>query len=476
MNDSFVTNTHLTSVGNMQFPTLGSLTAVSVAAMARPQGLACGDLDIGDDTSRRDHLAADDPGDGGGRDTAGLGQVLGAGVAPVQGELLDVAGKVLQLPHDRIVCPDVGMRPAVVAPNRSLGGKVGSHETTSFEREEKDEPPKSKYSEVYAVIDTLTTRGLLPPTTPTVQRNRKRVLATYFCYMRDRWYDDIDVDGCIYLLRDGGKIRTYLQARTADLSKSSLNATRRLLNRCASHVIGLKGELEWAEELPEVFYPAATAPRRAYNASELIRIDDWVHSRPRRESRRVACIIVSLALGAGMSTEEIYHCRYGDFTDFGTVLAVHARGGRGIKPRTVPLTAPFDDLMRPVLHDVGADRRDEPLVKPHSVRRRNDATGPHLIPDFIHRTSDNPSSTGLAPTLPRLRYTWIADHAAERVDFDQLVYATGNIQPFTHTFRNMIVESGALTETEYREWISGSRDEPDYPPLRLVEANTGGEG
>ena len=158
------------------------------------------------------------------------------------------------------------------------------------------------------------------------------------------------------------------------------------------------------------------------------------------------------------------------------MLAVHARGGRGIKPRTVPLTAPFDDLMRPVLHDVGADRRDEPLVKPHSVRRRNDATGPHLIPDFIHRTSDNPSSTGLAPTLPRLRYTWIADHAAERVDFDQLVYATGNIQPFTHTFRNMIVESGALTETEYREWISGSRDEPDYPPLRLVEANTGGEG
>lgn len=107
------------------------------------------------------------------------------------------------------------------------------------------------------MIDTLTTRGLLPPTTPTVQRNRKRVLATYFCYMRDRWYDDIDVDGCIYLLRDGGKIRTYLQARTADLSKPSLNATRRTLNRCASHVIGLKGALEWAEELPEVFYPAA---------------------------------------------------------------------------------------------------------------------------------------------------------------------------------------------------------------------------
>lgn len=475
MNDTPVTNTRLTSVGNMQFPTLGSLTAVSVAAMVRPQGLACSDLDIGNDTSRRDHLAADDSGDGGGGDTAGISQVLGTGVAPVQGELLDVAGKVLQFPHDRIVGLDMGIRPVGVTPDRSFGGKVGSHETTSFEPDEKDEPPQSKYSEVYAVIDTLTTRGLLPPTTPTVERNRKRVLATYFCYMRDRWYDDIDVDGCIYLLRDGGKIRTYLQARTADLSKPSLNATRRILNRCASHVIGQKGALEWAEELPEVFYPAAKAPRRAYNASELIPIDDWVHSRPRRESRRVACIIVSLALGAGMSTEEIYHCRYGDFTDFGAVLAVHARGGRGITPRTVPLTAPFDDLMRRVLDGVGEDRRDEPLVKPNSARRRNDATGPHLISDFIHRTSENPSSTGHAPTLPRLRYTWIADHAAERVDFNHLVYATGSIQPFTHTFRSMIIESGALTEVEYREWAKGNRDEPDYPPLRVVEPRAGGE-
>ncbi|MGV0400592.1 hypothetical protein [Corynebacterium sp. LaCa78] len=189
----------------------------------------------------------------------------------------------------------------------------------------------------------------------------------------------------------------------------------------------------------------------------------------------MACIIVSLALGAGMSTEEIYHCRYGDFTDFGTVLAVRARGGRGITPRTVPLTAPFDDLMRQVLHGVGEDRRDEPLVKPNSARRRNDATGPHLISDFIQRTSPNPSSTGLAPTLPRLRYTWIADHAAERVDFNQLLYATGNIQPFQDTFHHMIVESGALTETEYREWISGNRDEPDYPPLRVVEPRAGGE-
>ena len=474
MNDTPVTNTRLTSVGNMQFPTLGSLTAVSVAAMVRPQGLTCSDLDIGDDTSRRDHLTADDSGDGGGGDTAGISQVLGTGVAPVQGELLDVAGKVLQFPHDRIVGLDMGIRPVGVTPDRSFGGKVGSHETTSLEQEEKDEPPQSKYSEVYAVIDTLTTRGLLPPTTPVVERNRKRQLAAYFCYMRDRWYVDATVDNCIMLLKDGGSIRTYLQDRT-DLSKTSLNATLRLLNRCARHVIEHHGALDWVEELPEVIYPAAKSQRRAYNASELIRIDDWVHSRPRRESRRVACIIVSLALGAGMSTEEIYHCRYGDFTDFGVVLAVHARGGRGLTSRTIPLTAPFDDLMRQVLHGVGAERRDEPLVKPNSARRRNDATGPHLIPDFIHKTSQNPSSTGLAPTLSRLRYTWIADHAAERVDFNQLVEATGNIQPFHDTFHRMIVESGALTETEYWAWTTGIRDEPGYPPLRLVESSVGGE-
>ena len=164
-----------------------------------------------------------------------------------------------------------------------------------------------------------------------------------------------------------------------------------------------------------------------------------------------------------------------DFTDFGAVLAVRARGGRGITPRTVPLTAPFDDLMRQVLHGVGEDRKHEPLVKPNSARRRNDASGPHLIPDFIHKTSENPSSTGHAPTLPRLRYTWIADHAAERVDFNQLVYATGNIQPFHATFHRMIVESGALTETEYWPWATTNGDEPDYPPLRVVEPRAGGE-
>ena len=61
------------------------------------------------------------------------------------------------------------------------------------------------------------------------------------------------------------------------------------------------------------------------------------------------------------------------------------------------------------------------------------------------------------------------------MNFNQLVYATGSIQPFTHTFRNMIIESGALTEVEYREWATGKRDEPDYPPLRVVEPRAGGE-
>ncbi len=458
----------------MQFPTLGPLDPVSVVAMARPQGFSCGDLDIGDDTSRRDHLAADDAGDGGGRNPAGLGQVLGRRVTAIHGELLDVAGEVLQLPHHRVMGLDVGVGPVGVAPNRSLGGNVGSHEPPFQTTELKDEPPKSKYSEVFAVIDTLTARGLLPAATPVAAGNRKRQLAAYFSYMRDRWYMEVTVDNCIMLLQDGGAIRTYLQART-DLNKTSLNAAQRTLNRCARHVIEHHGALDWVEELPEVIYPAAKTQRRAYDSRELIRITDWLRSRPRRESRRVAYILVALGLGAGMTTEEIYHCCYGDFTDFGTVLAVNARGGRGLKPRTIPLTAPYGDVMRQVLHGVGAERSSEPLVKPNSARRRDDATGPHLISDFISRTSQNPSSTGLAPTLPRLRYTWIATHAAERVNFNQLVYATGSIQPFTHTFRNMIIESGALTEVEYREWATGKRDEPDYPPLRVVEPRAGGE-
>ena len=323
------------------------------------------------------------------------------------------------------------------------------------------------------MIDTLTTRGLLPAATPVAADNRKRQLAAYFSYMRDRWHVDATVDNCIMLLQDGGAIRTYLQECT-DLSKASLNATRRTLNRCARHVIEHHGGLDWVEELPEVIYPAAKSQRRAYTSRELIRITDWLRSRPRRESRRLAYILDALGLGAGMTTEENYHCAYGDFTDFGTVLTVHARGGRGLKARTIPLTAPYDDVVRQVLHGVGADRRDEPLVKPNSARRRDDATGPHLIADFIRRTSQNPSSTGLAPNINRLRYTWIADHAAERADFNQLVYATGTIQPFTHTFKTMIVEARALTEAEYREWATGNRDEPAYPPLRLV--NPTGEG
>lgn len=168
---------HLTSVEDVQFPALGPLDPVSVAAMARPQGFACGDLDIGDDTSRRDHLAADDAGDGGGRNPAGLGQVLGRRVAPVHGELLDVAGEVLQLPHHRVMGLDVGVGPVGVAPDRSLSRNVGSHEPPFQTTELKDEPLKSKYSEVYAVIDTLTTRGLLPATTPVAAGNRKRHLA-----------------------------------------------------------------------------------------------------------------------------------------------------------------------------------------------------------------------------------------------------------------------------------------------------------
>lgn len=452
----------------MQFPTLGPLDPVSVAAMARPQGFACGDLDIGDDTSRRDHLAANDPGDGGGRNPAGLGQVLGRRVAAVHGELLDVAGEVLQLPHHRVMGLDVGVGPVGVAPHRSLSRNVGSHEPPFQTTELKDEPLKSKYSEVYAVIDTLTTRGLLPATTPVAAGNRKRQLAAYFCYVHKRWYVDLTVDNCIMLLKDGGSIHNYLQYRT-DLSTTSLDATRRLLNRCARHVIKHHGALDWVEELPEVIYPAAKSKRRAYTSHELIRITDWLRSRPRRESRRVAWILVALGLGAGMTTEEIYHCSYRDFTDFGTVLAVHARGGRGLTSRTIPLTAPYGDVMRQVLRGVSADRKDEPLVKPNSARRRNDATGPHLIPDFIHKTSQNPSSTGLAPNINRLRYTWIADHAAARVDFTQLVYTTGTIQPFHDTFHRMIVEAGALTEAEYWVWTTGNRDEPAYPPLRLVE-------
>ena len=330
---------HLTSVEDMQFPTLGPLDPVSVVAMARPQGFACGDLDIGDNTSRRDHLAADDAGDGGGRNPAGLGQVLGTGVAAVQGELLDVAGEVLQLPHHRVMGLDVGVGPVGVARHRSLSRSVGSHEPPFQTTELKDEPPKSKYSEVYAVIDTLTTRGLLPAATPVAADNRKRQLAAYFSYMRDRWHVDATVDNCIMLLQDGGAIRTYLQDCT-DLSKASLNATRRTLNRCARHVIEHHGGLDWVEELPEVIYPAAKSQRRAYTSRELIRITDWLRSRPRRESRRLAYILDALGLGAGMTTEENYHCAYGDFTDFGTVLTVHARGGRGLKARTIPLTAP----------------------------------------------------------------------------------------------------------------------------------------
>ncbi|MGO1985262.1 hypothetical protein [Corynebacterium casei] len=116
------------------------------------------------------------------------------------------------------------------------------------------------------MIDTLTTRGLLPAATPVAAGNRKRQLVAYFSYMRDRWHVEVTVDNCIMLLQDGGSIRTYLQARTADLSKSSLNATRRTLNRCARHVIEHHGALDWVEELPEVIYPAAKTQRCAYNS------------------------------------------------------------------------------------------------------------------------------------------------------------------------------------------------------------------
>lgn len=152
-----------------------------------------------------------------------------------------------------------------------------------------------------------------------------------------------------------------------------------------------------------------------FTTTDVASMHSWARSLSTEHSRQNASILLGLAGGAGLTSEEIIAARVGDIEVQDTKVFVHVRTGRR---RRVPVRQAWAKvLMRGIDGRVAAT---EPLF----IGYRFPEYPPRLIQQFLDK---HPAK--VRPTVSRLRTTWILHHLSAGVPVDALSEFAGFTSP-----------------------------------------------
>ena len=158
--------------------------------------------------------------------------------------------------------------------------------------------------------------------------------------------------------------------------------------------------------------PLAPLPRKViqppYTDGELLTLRTWARGQHTEIKRRRAKLLLALGAGAGLWNRELIALRGSDVTvdGAGVLLAI-----QGAAPREVPVLRAWETW---VADAAESSTDDEYLWAPRSGRVHG-----NTLWDFTSAAS------GLAPTVSRLRATWLATHVQAGTPMKELFKAGG---------------------------------------------------
>lgn len=265
---------------------------------------------------------------------------------------------------------------------------------------------------------------------------------------------DLDVDTMTAVLTSYGAIWNYVNIDRADLRPSTKTNIHNRLVAAARRVLQVQGRVsEVSGFVPEEGSGTGKSkPQSPYSNDEVAAIVDWATSRGTARSRADATAIMALGLGAGLTREEMMRAEYADFTVRGGVVFVRVSPGRYVDyERVIPMTEPWGTM----LAEASAPFKDENtlvLLPGYSSR------GGRSMAAFIAE-SKNLLGWGLAPVPSRLRATWLAEHARNKVPPAALYRLSGF--GYRQSIRRAIVNTGVMGLDEFKEWQRGVQGPKD---------------
>ena len=156
---------------------------------------------------------------------------------------------------------------------------------------------------------------------------------------------------------------------------------------------------------------AAAEPSAPYSDGELVQLRSWAAGQPTEMFRRGAAAMLSLCAGAGLTASELDQAssEHISFDSAGALVQVTGR-----RARLVPVLASWEGMLARILDD------EDPyalLFRPGSEQGAyRNATS-----IFTARSA----GTGLKPTAPRLRATWVVAHLNAGTPYPVLMEAAG---------------------------------------------------
>jgi integrase len=214
---------------------------------------------------------------------------------------------------------------------------------------------------------------------------------------------------CLPLERDvilePANIFAYVEQRTG-LKDASQATTRAILLNISKRLLG---ENAGATEDRRTY--ANRAGRTPYTSAEKIALRSFVRGQATDLRRRNVRVIIALGAGAGLTAVDLMLLMPEHIEDQGDQILVHVPGD---KPRTVPLIAEWEDLLRDSM--VGVDRT-MPLV----LSTRGKFRYGNAIADFLYSCNGE----GVRPHCQRLRSTWFVDQLNARTPLNVVLEAAG---------------------------------------------------
>ncbi len=149
-------------------------------------------------------------------------------------------------------------------------------------------------------------------------------------------------------------------------------------------------------------------PNSPYTPRELISLHTWAIGQPSARQRHNARTMLALAAGCGLTKQEIAFVQTNDveLDDFG--VAIHVSGAA---PRTVPVLADWEDVIREIVAESGK----------YLFTSSRGGSGAHQVDSFLVHSH----VSELKPVIGRLRATWITTHLHSGTPINVLLQAAG---------------------------------------------------
>lgn len=304
-----------------------------------------------------------------------------------------------------------------------------------------------------AVIGELDTRFQVLGSGPR-RENVFYTLRNFIGNAHNRQGFDLDVDTMTAVLTSYGAIWNYVNIDRTDLRPSSKTSLHNRLVAAARRVLQAQGrESEVSGFVPEEGSGTGKSkPRAPYSNDEVASIVDWATSRGTARARVDATTIMALGLGAGLARDEMMGVEYTDLEVRCGLVFVRVPPGRNVEyERVIPLTEPWGTM----------------LIE--AVAPFENGSNPVLLPGYAARTGRSVASFiadskrllggGLAPVPSRLRATWIAEHARNKVPPTALYRLSGF--GYRGSMRRAIVHTGVMDSDEFKEWQRGVQGPQD---------------